>query len=355
MRSTKPRRMHPMGRSAKDKIMLALASVLLAGAPANSQPVDFKGKQIKVLIGMGPGGGYDQYGRLVAAHIGRHLPGNPTVVPQNLPGGGSLLVAQKIYLQSPKDGTEWGIVARDLIIAPLTQPNMKNAFDGSKFSWLGSPDTETNICIVNASTGITSAQDLLTKELVVAATGLGSGSYIYPTVLNGLVGTKFKVVTGYPSAVEAFLAMERHEVEGACDSYSSVIRKSGQAIKEGKIRVLFWAGTPIPEVASLPHVTSLVTKHEDQEMIDFIYGPQTFARPFIAPPNLPAPVYTVLKAAFAAAIRDPLLIADAAKQGMDLRSASAEATAEMVQKVYATPPEIIERMSSILRDGKSPQ
>jgi tripartite-type tricarboxylate transporter receptor subunit TctC len=319
--------------------------------PASGQTVDFKGKQIKLLIGYAPGGGYDQYGRLIAMHIGRHLPGNPTVLPQNMPGGGSLLVAQKIYAQSPKDGTEWGILARDVITAPLTQPSVRGLFDATRFSWLGSPDSETNICIANASTGIKSPQDLLTTQLVVGATGSGAGSYIYPIVLNGLIGTKFKVVSGYPSSVETFLAMERHEVEGACDSYSSIMRKSAQAIKDGKIRVLFWAGYPIPEVKVWPHVTSFVTQPDDQKLLEFMYAGQTYARPFVAPPDLPNPIHTVLKDAFAATLKDSQTLADAARQGLEIRPVSAQETVEIVTKAYATPKLVIDRMSAFLKEG----
>src|SRR5262249_19451786 len=235
---------------------------------------------------------------LLAPHSARQRPGNPTVLQQNVPVGGSLLVAQKIYAQSPKDGTEWGIVARDVITAPLTQPNVAKLFDATKYSWLGSADFETNICIANASTGIKTPQDLLRTELVVGATGPGAGSYIYPIVLNGLVGTKFKVVSGYPTSTETFLAMERHEVEGACDSLSSIMRKSAQAIKDGKVHVIFWAGHESPEVKDLPHVTSFVTKAEDRALIDFMYAGQTYARPFVAPPDLPGPIHNVLADAF---------------------------------------------------------
>jgi tripartite-type tricarboxylate transporter receptor subunit TctC len=339
-----------MAKAKPAIIFTAMLGMLLA-APANSQTVDFRGKQIKLLIGYGPGGGYDQYGRLVAAHIGRHLPGNPTVLPQNMPGGGSLLVAQKIYAQSPKDGTEWGIVARDVITAPLTQPNVGRMFDATKYSWLGSADFETNICIANASTGIKSPQDLLRTELVVGATGPGAGSYIYPIVLNGLIGTRFKVVSGYPTSTETFLAMERHEVEGACDSFSSIMRKSAQAIKDGKIRVIFWAGHEIPEVNDWPHVTSFVTKAEDRELLDFMYAGQTYARPFVAPPDLPTPIHKVLADAFVKTLKDPQTVADAARQNLELRPVGAGETLEAVKKAYATRTFLIDRMSAFLRDG----
>jgi tripartite-type tricarboxylate transporter receptor subunit TctC len=332
-----------MAKDQRAIIFTAMLGMLLA-APANSQTIDFRGKQIKLLIGYGPGGGYDQYGRLVAAHIGRHLPGNPTVVPQNMPGGGSLLVAQKIYAQSPKDGTEWGIVARDVITAPLTQPSVGRQFDATKYSWLGSADSETNICIANASTGITT-------QLVVGATGPGAGSYIYPIVLNGLIGTKFKVVSGYPTSTETFLAMERHEVEGACDSFSSIMRKSAQAIKDGKVRVIFWAGHEIPEVKGWPHVTSFVTKPQDQELLAFMYAGQTYARPFIAPPGMPVPVHKVLADAFIKTLKDPQTLADAARQRLEIRPVGAEETLETVKNAYATRAFLIDRMSAFLKDS----
>jgi tripartite-type tricarboxylate transporter receptor subunit TctC len=340
------------GPLVKDRFFVAVVALALLGTEsASGQTVDFRGRQIKVLIGFGSGGGYDQYGRLIAAHIGRHLPGSPIVLPQNIPGGGSLVVAQKIYAQSPKDGTEWGILARDLITAPLTQPGVGRLFDARKFSWLGSPDSETNLCIANASSGIRTAQDLLIRELVVAATGVGAGSYIYPTVLNGLVKTRFKVVNGYPSSTDAFLAMERHEVEGACDSYSSIMRKSKEAIKNGEVRVLFWAGHPIPEARNWPHVTALVTRPDDQRLLEFMYAGQTYARPFVAPPALPQAVYETLKTAFAETLNDPAALADAARQGMDIRPVGAEETAAIVDKAYATPQPLIDRMSAILRDA----
>ncbi len=244
-----------------------------------------------------------------------------------------------------------GIVARDVITAPLTQPSIGRQFDATRYSWLGSADSETNICIANASTGIRTPQDLFTTQLVVGATGPGAGSYIYPIVLNGLIGTKFKVVSGYPSTTESFLAMERHEVEGACDSLSSIMRKSAQAIKDGKIRVIFWAGYEIPEVKGWPHVTSFVTKPEDRELLDFMYAGQTYARPFIAPPDLPAPIHKALADAFIRTLKDPQTLADAARQKLEIRPVGAEETLETVRKAYATRASLIDRMSGFLKDA----
>ena len=332
-------------------LLAGFATALLASAPAAAQSVDFKGKQIKLLIGFGPGGGYDQYGRIIAAHIGRHLPGNPTLVPQNMPAAGSVQAANRIYIQAPKDGTEWGIVARDVITEPLTKPGQGTMFDATKFSWLGSPDSETNVCIANASAGLKSAKDLFDKQLVVGSTGVGTGTYIYPIVLNGLIHTKFKVIDGYPASTDVFLAMERHEVEGICESYSSVMRKDSQAIKDGKIVILFWAGHPLPELKDIPNAASLVSKDEDRQLLDFMYAGQSFARPFIAPPNLPPAVYKTLKDAFAETLKDPQFLADADKQKLEIKPVLADEVLEVVKKAYATPKPLIDRMAAILKNG----
>jgi tripartite-type tricarboxylate transporter receptor subunit TctC len=338
--------MHP------SKLVLAgIAAALLAVMPAGAQTVDYKGKQIKLLIGFGPGGGYDQYGRIVATHMGRHLPGNPTLVPQNMPAAGSLQAANRIYIQAPKDGTEWGIVARDVVLEPLTKPGQGAMFDATKFSWLGSPDTETNICVANSSAGLKTAKDLFDKQLVVGSTGIGTGTYIFPVVLNGLVHTKFKIIDGYPSSADVLLAMERHEVEGICESYSSVMRKEAQAIKDGKVVILFWAGHPLPELKDIPHAMSLVTKDEDKQVLDFMYAGQTFARPFVAPPGLPAAVDKTLKDAFAETMKDPLFLADAERQKLEIEPVSADEVLDVVKKAYATPKPLIDRMAAILKGG----
>lgn len=333
------------------RLLFGFALLVCSIASVAAQPVDFTGRQIKMLIGFGPGGGYDLYGRLLARHIGRYLPGNPTVVPQNMPGGGSLFVARRIYAQSPKDGTEMGIVARDAITSPLISTDGENAFDATKFSWLGSPDSETSVCVANAASGVRTGRDLLSKELVVGADGVGTGTFIYPTILNGLVGTKFKIVNGYTSSNEIFLAMERREVEGSCESFSSVMRKSSREIKDGKIVVLFWGGYPQPELKSVMNISEFVTDPDDRKMVDFMYSGLTYARPFIAPPGLPDAVYKVLKDAFAKSLEDAELRADAAQQKLEIRPVSAEETAAIVKRAYATPKAVIDRMGKILKDG----
>src|SRR5581483_3637698 len=219
-------RERPMSRSARQlTFSLALLTPLAAAgafaAPAHAQAPFYAGKSVQMLIGMGPGGGYDIWGRTVAKHIGKHLPGNPNVVPQNLEGAGGIRAANFIYAVAPKDGTTMGIITRDAPLSPITgAPGAK--FDATELSWVGTPTTETNVCIAYKAAQVKTAQDLLTKQLTVGGTGAGTGTQSYPKALNELLGMKFRLVAGYPSSSDVFLAMERGEVEGICESLDSV-------------------------------------------------------------------------------------------------------------------------------------
>src|SRR5262245_28046922 len=191
--------------------LAALSAIAVNGASAQAEV--FAGKTVQMIIGFGPGGGYDLWGRTVARHIGKHLPGKPQVIPQNMPGAGSFVATSHLYNVAPKDGTTLGIIARDAALGPLTgAPGAR--FDATKLSWIGTPTKETNVCIAFHTAKVKTAQDLFTHELIVGDTGPGTGTRAYPKALNELIGTKFKVVGGFPSSADVFLAMERGEVEG---------------------------------------------------------------------------------------------------------------------------------------------
>src|SRR4051794_30313270 len=203
---------------------LALIAAAIFAAPGRAQPggESLAGKNVTLVIGLGAGGGYALWGRLVARHIGKHLPGNPTVVPQNMPGAGSYVAASHIYGAAPKDGTVFAIIARDAALGPLSNaPGAR--FDATKMSWLGSPTREHNACIANATAKVRTANELRTTELILGDTGPGTGTRSYPKVLNDLLGYKFKLVSGFRSSADVFLAMERSEVDGICESLDSII------------------------------------------------------------------------------------------------------------------------------------
>ncbi|MDQ4136257.1 MAG: tripartite tricarboxylate transporter substrate-binding protein [Pseudomonadota bacterium] len=331
---------------------LAIAGALAFGAgsaAAQTGGEALPGKTVTMVIGFGPGGGYDQWGRAVARHIGKHLPGNPTVVPQNMPGAGSLLAANHIYNAAPKDGTVMGIIARDAALAELT--DMKGArFEATKFSWLGSPATETNVCIAFHTAKVKTAKDLFQHELIIGNTGPGTGTYTYPKALNGLVGTKFRLVSGFPSSSDVFLAMERGEVEGICESLDSAVNKRPEWVAEKKINILFQGGAePNPQIKEVPFVLDFAKTDEQRQAIRFLYAGQGIGRPFVAPPDLPPERLKMLRDAFNATMKDPDFIADVKKQKLDLEPQTGEQLEKLIKDIYATPKPVIERVSELVK------
>jgi tripartite-type tricarboxylate transporter receptor subunit TctC len=322
-----------------------------ATAPASAQTPSLAGKTVQMLIGFGPGGGYDLWGRVVARHIGKHLPGNPTVVPQNMPGAGSYNAANHIYNLAAKDGTVMGIIARDAALGPLTGATGAR-FDATKFTWLGTPTTETNVCIAmnTPKVQVKTAQDLFTKQLIVGDTGVGTGTHSYPKALNGLLGMKFKLIAGFPSSSDVFLAMERGEVDGICESLDSVSGKRPDWIPQKKVLILFQGGAaPNPELKDVPFVLDFAKNEADKQALDFLYAGQGVGRPFIAPPNMPAPVVKMLRDAFSATMKDPDFLADAKKNKLDVEPESGADLAALIGKIYATPKPIVQKIAALIK------
>jgi tripartite-type tricarboxylate transporter receptor subunit TctC len=322
---------------------------VIATTPAAAQAPNLAGKNVTMLIGFGPGGGYDLWGRVVARHIGKHLPGNPTVVPTNMPGGGSFNAANHIYTIAPKDGTVLGIIARDAALGPLTGAAGAR-FDPLKISWIGTPTTETNVCIATAKAKVKTVKDLFENELIIGNTGVGTGTYSYPKALNGLIGTKFKLISGFPSSSDVFLAMERGEVDGICESLDSVVGKRPDWISGKKVNVLFQGGVePSPELKGVPFVNDLAKNEEQKQAIEFLYAGQGIGRPFVAPPDMPADRLKMLRDAFSATMKDPEFIADVQKQKLDLEPEDGEHLAALINKIYATPKPIVEKITELVK------
>jgi tripartite-type tricarboxylate transporter receptor subunit TctC len=322
----------------------------LAGAVAAQTPQGvFAGKSVTMYIGFGPGGGYDMWARVVAAHIGKHLPGNPTVTPQNLPGAGSYRAASFIYNLAPKDGTAMALIARDATLGPLTgEPGAQ--FDATKFSYLGTPAIETNVCIAYHTAPVQTAHDLTERELIVGDNGPGTGTHSYPLALNNILGMKFKLVGGYPSSADVFLAMERGEVQGICESLDSIKIRRPDWISSGTVAVLFQGGTkPNPELKDVPFVVDLAQKPQDKLAIEFLYAGQGIGRPFIAPPNLPPERLKMLRDAFDATMKDPEFIAEAGLRKLTLDPEDGEHLEALIKKTYATPKPIIDRIAKLIQ------
>ena len=330
-------------------IALVAAIIFAASAGAQSPAESLAGKNVTLIIGFGPGGGYDLWGRLVARHIGKHLPGNPTVVAQNMPGAGSYVAASHIYGAAPKDGTVFAIIARDAALGPLSgAPGAR--FDATKLSWLGSPTRERNACIANATAKVKSADDLREKELVIGDTGPGTGTRSYPKVLNDLLGYKFKIVSGFRSSADVFLAMERGEVDGICESLDSINQRKPEWISNKTVNVLLQAGAESrPELAGVPNVMTLARNDEEKQVLEYLYAGQDIGRPFVAPPDLPPERLKMLRDAFNATMKDPEFAADVKRNKFDLEPEDGEHLAALINKIYATPKAIVERVSNLIK------
>jgi tripartite-type tricarboxylate transporter receptor subunit TctC len=305
---------------------------------------------VNVIVGFGTGGGYDHWGRTLARHIGKHLPGNPTVIAQNMPGAGSFNAANHIYNVAPKDGTVIALIAGDAALGPITGAGGAH-FDSTKLTWVGTPMTDTNICYVFNSPHmkVKSYQDLYDKELIVGTTGTGIGAYSFPKALTTLLNMKFKIISGFPSSSNVLLAMERGELDGFFASLDSTTTLRPDWIPQKKITILFQGGAPSSSLKDVPYVADLAKTAEDRQAIEFLYAGQGLSRPFIAPPGMPADRVKMLRDAFMETMKDPDFVADAKKQKLPVEPKDGAYLADLINKIYATPKPIVNRVAELIK------
>ena len=304
---------------------------------------------MQVIVGFGPGGGFDLWGRLVARHIGRHLPGNPTVVVQNMPGAGGFIAANNIYNVAPKDGTAMALVASSTPLGPIFGAAGAR-FDSTRFTWLGTPTIDTNTCVAfnGPQVKVRTLNDLYETELVVGGTGPGAGTYAWPKGLSGLLGMKFKVIGGFPSASNVLLAMERGEIEGVC--VTGLVNLRPDWISNKTVNVLFQGGAASSTaLKGVPFVADLAKTPEQRAAIEFLYAGENIGRPFFAPPDMPADRAKMLQDAFMATMRDAEFLADAKKQKLDVEPRDGAHIAEVVRKAFATPKSIVDQVATLTK------
>ena len=338
---------------SKRRVLLRLGFTLAAcfavAAAAAQTPDASAAKSVTMLIGFGPGGGYDLWARVIARHLGKHLPGSPTVVPQNLEGAGSYRTANFIYNVAPKDGTTIGAISRDVALGPLTG-TAGAQFDATKFSWLGTPAIETNVCIAYHTAAVKNVHDLEEKELVVGDTGIGNGTHSYPAALADILGLKFRIVGGYSSSADVFLAMERGEVQGICESFDSVMTRHPDWVANGTVKVLFQGGSaPDPRLKGAPFVVDLAQQPQDKQAIEFLYAGQGIGRPYVAPPGLAPERLKILRQAFNATMTDPEFIAEAKLRRLTVNPEDGERLEALVRRTYATPKPVIDRIARLIQ------
>jgi tripartite-type tricarboxylate transporter receptor subunit TctC len=331
------------------------AALLLTVGEAVAQPDFYAGKQISLFIGTTAGGGYDAYGRLVARHIGRHIPGNPAVVSKNMPGAGGLTAANYLYNRAPKDGTEILIVQNGLPFERLFQtlsPEGKNAlFDATKFGWIGSATQTVFVTVTWHASGVRTLQDASAKETILGASTPSADSYILAMLSNNLLGTKFKVVHGYAGATEVSLAVENGEVQGeAGKDWTTLTSTKPQWIRDKLINILVQMGmTAHPDLKGVPMAIELARSPEDRQIMEVVFAKYGMARPFFTAPGVPPDRLALLRRAFDATMSDPVVIAEAKKLGMEVSPVRGESVEKLVMKMMATPDDLAARARDVLK------
>jgi len=342
--------MKPVAATALLHVLLLAA--LAAPARAQTEPASFAGKQIKLLIGYSPTGyGYDTYGRLLARHLGKYLPGNPVIIPQNRPGAGSLNLANYLYNAAPRDGSEIAIVGRGVAMEPLIGGNASQGkFDSTRFAWLGSMNNEVSGLFIRRGAPAADLQEILAgARLQMGSTGAGGDQHAFTIALNSLLGTRLKPIAGYPGTQEIMLAIERGELDGIA-GYSWGVARAGNKddLASGQLKIVMQLGLEKHrELPDVPMLDELVTKAEDRQVLDMIFSRQAMGRPLVAPPGIDPRLAQALRQAFADAMRDPHLIAEGAKMDLELGFVSGADVQAMVERLYKSPPDVIARAQAI--------
>jgi tripartite-type tricarboxylate transporter receptor subunit TctC len=317
--------------------IIAAAAFFLPVAVQAQSPADFyKGRNVDLYIGYSVGGGYDLYARVLARHIGRHIPGNPTIVVKNMEGAGSLRLANWLYRIAPKDGSTFGIIGRGTGFDPILGQQAAQ-FDGTKFTWIGSGNHEVSVCVsFEGRAGVTKFDDLRVKEMTVGGTGASADTDQFPRVVNGVLGTHMKIVSGYPGGNDIVLAMERGETHGSW-------------IAEKRLNVLVQLSLQKhPELPDVPLVVDLAKTDEERQILKLIFARQVMGRPFLAPPGIPPDRAEALRKAFMETMTDPAFVADAEKSQLEVNPVAGDELQKLVAEIYRTPPEVAKKAALLL-------
>jgi tripartite-type tricarboxylate transporter receptor subunit TctC len=329
------------------RILLALAAMLAALPPASAQDsvADFyKGKTVRIVVGIGVGSGYDINARLLARHMANYIPGNPTVIVQNQPGAGSLTMTNQLFASGPFGGTVIGASFNGMPTTPLLQPAAAR-FDPNKLIWLGSTNRETQALYVWHTVPVQTMDDIKSKEIVMGAQAPGSTQYDFPMVANSLFDFKFKVITGYQATPKIHLAMESGEVHGTIANWSTLKAISTNWLEEKKIRILSqWALKKNPEMNDVPMFLDYAKTDAERAALRMMIARLEYGRPFFLPPGVPAERVEALRRAFDATMKDKEFLAEADKLKIEVEPLNGEQVADLVKQVSATPPDVVARV-----------
>ena len=339
--------MHKLATIRTSLLIVAALAVLAGIAKADSVADFYKGRTISMVIGYSVGGGYDAYARLLARYFGKHIGGEPSIVPQQMTGAGSLRAANYIFSVAPKDGSVLGTFSRSMGIAPLLG---QAEFDSRKFSWLGSMTDDDTTCVTWNSSPIKTWTDFLNKPSKLGGLGADADPDIWALFYKNVFGAKTQLVSGYPGTNDVVLAMERGEVDGLCGlSWSTIKTRHGEWLTSHSANIIVQAALKKePEIASVPLATDLVTNPEQLQIIKLLLTSQAMARPFAAPPDIPVERKQALIAAFDATMRDSDFLADAQKLSFEIHPVNAATIDQLLAEVYATPKDVLTKAAKAI-------
>ena len=334
-------------------LALALATTLATPLAAQQADEFYRGKTIQMLIGGSVGVSYDFVGRAVAAHMGKHIPGNPGFVVENMPGASSLIMTNHLYNRARRDGTVIGMPNTNVIFEPtlkvLSREGGAVQFDVEKFIWLGTPVQEPQVMMVSRTAAATTLEQMKTTKVIFGSSGVGADNYTLPQVVNKIWGTKNEIVLGYKSPTDIFLALERGEVQGVSAAMSTLLVNRAEWIRDNKVALLMQFGLGrAREMPDLPTAIEQAPNAESAEMLRFIGAKFALARPFVLPPETPPARVKILRDAYEATLKDPAFIADAKKIGIEIAPIDGETMTKMIHAIQTTPAATIERLRAII-------
>ena len=332
--------------------ILASVALVAAGASGQAQSVaDFyKGKNVTVYIGFSPGGTYDLFGRMVSRYIGKHIPGQPTVIASNMPGAGSLTATNWLYRAAPKDGTAMGIVSQTMAMDEALKAKGVQ-YKAAEFNWIGRVTSNIEVHVISTKSKGATFDGAKTAEIPVASTGPGSPSDTYPKIMNDVLGTKFKIIRGFPGSTDGLLAIERGEVDGALTSWNTMKSTRMNWLTEKRAVLLVqYVTARSPELKDVPTLVEMATNDADKKLLTFAVSSADIGRAILAPPGLPADRVAALRTAFDAAMKDPELLAEVNKANLDFEPLGGAELAKIVAEAAATDASVIARMQKILAE-----
>ena len=345
--------MFTIGNAARAIAQTSLTLIFAMGggqfAAAQSAEDFFRGKTINMIVYSDAGSSYDTYARVLSRHMPAQIPGQPTMIVKNMVGAGGLTATRFLYNTAPRDGTTLGTISRGIPFEPLLG-NTVVEFDPLKFIWLGSMSKETTMYVSWHTARVKTAQDLMTTELLLAGTGAGADSEVISHALNGILGTKIKLISGYKGASNAAIALERGEIEGIYWTWNGINTTHPAWITDKSLNLLFQTrSSPHPELPHVPLVTVLAKTDEQRQALALLFARDVLGRPFLAPPEVPADRVSALRTAFNAAVKTPALLADADKGKMEIELVTASEVEDLIRKAYATPVAVVNRVKEAMK------